>query len=60
MLLDEADVALRDGNLGEYQEKVDEAGTLIDQALELLGATGDATSGGSTAALDLGAIRPNR
>jgi hypothetical protein len=40
LLLDEADTALRAGDLGEYQAKVDEAGALIDQALDLLGATG--------------------
>jgi hypothetical protein len=35
-LFDEADAALRDGDLGTYQEKVDDAQALIDQALEKL------------------------
>jgi uncharacterized membrane protein (UPF0182 family) len=35
-LFDEADAALRDGDLGVYQEKVDEAQALIEQALALL------------------------
>ena len=35
-LLTEANDALTAGRLGEYQEKVDQAGALIDQALELL------------------------
>jgi uncharacterized protein len=39
-LLADADAALRAGNLGEYQDKVDQASTLIDQALEQLDAAG--------------------
>jgi uncharacterized membrane protein (UPF0182 family) len=39
-LLADADAALRAGDLGEYQDKVDQAGTLIDQALEQLDAAG--------------------
>ena len=35
-LLTEANDALTAGRLGEYQDKVDQAGALIDQALELL------------------------
>ena len=42
-LLTEANDALTAGRLGEYQEKVDQAGALIDQALELLQPT---TAGG--------------
>ena len=37
VLFDEADVALRDGDLGTYQSKVDEAQALISRALTLLG-----------------------
>jgi uncharacterized membrane protein (UPF0182 family) len=37
-LFDEADAALRDGDLGLYQEKVGEAEVLIARALELLSA----------------------
>ncbi|MFM8563297.1 MAG: UPF0182 family protein [Acidimicrobiia bacterium] len=36
-LFDEADAALRDGDLGLYQDKVAEAQSLIDEALTLLG-----------------------
>jgi len=36
LLFDEADAALRDGDLGTYQQKVEEAQALIDQALEKL------------------------
>ena len=36
-LFDEADAALRDGDLGAYQDKVSEAQQLIEQALTLLG-----------------------
>jgi uncharacterized membrane protein (UPF0182 family) len=39
-LLDEADEALRAGELGEYQDKVNQASALIDQALEQLDASG--------------------
>ncbi len=39
-LLDEADAALRAGELGEYQDKVDQASTLIDQALQQLDTSG--------------------
>ncbi len=35
-LFDEANAALRDGDLGTYQSKVEEAQALIDQALEKL------------------------
>ena len=37
-LFDEADVALRDGDLGTYQSKVDEAQALIAKALSQLSA----------------------
>jgi hypothetical protein len=37
-LFDEADVALRDGDLGTYQSKVDEAQALIAKALAQLNA----------------------
>jgi hypothetical protein len=37
-LFDEADVALRDGDLGTYQSKVDEAQALIAKALSQLNA----------------------
>ena len=39
-LLDEADEALRAGELGEYQDKVNQARALIDQALGQLDASG--------------------
>jgi len=38
-LFREADAALADGNLGEYQTKVDEAAVLVAQAYDLLTAT---------------------
>jgi hypothetical protein len=37
-LFDEADDALRDGDLGAYQDKVSEAQDIIAEALVLLGA----------------------
>ena len=37
ILLAEADAALADGNLGLYQEKVDEARALLDDVIELFG-----------------------
>ncbi|MEL6890404.1 MAG: UPF0182 family protein [Actinomycetota bacterium] len=37
IVLAEADQALSDGDLGTYQEKVQEAGGLIDEAVEVLG-----------------------
>jgi hypothetical protein len=38
-LFEEADAALEEGNLGEYQDKVEEARGLIAQALEAGGGT---------------------
>lgn len=39
VLFDEADAALRAGDLGEYQAKLDEARAMLDDALALLGTT---------------------
>jgi uncharacterized membrane protein (UPF0182 family) len=46
-LFEQADEALADGDLGTYQERVDDAGALVDEAVELLGGTAAATSEGS-------------
>jgi uncharacterized membrane protein (UPF0182 family) len=43
-LFDEADAALRAGDLGTYQQKVEEAQALVDQALEQLAALVDGAS----------------
>ena len=47
-LFDEAQDALADGDLGTYQERVDEAGDLVDEAIELLGGTAASDAGSSS------------
>jgi uncharacterized membrane protein (UPF0182 family) len=51
-LLDQADQALAEGDLGTYQDRIDEAGDKLDEALELLGvqvAEGDGSEGSGAA-----------
>ena len=47
-LFDEAEDALADGDLGTYQERVDEAGRLVNEAIELLGGTAGSDAGSSS------------
>jgi hypothetical protein len=47
-LFTEAEEALADGDLGTYQERVDEAGRLVNEAIELLGGTAASDAGSSS------------